>query len=132
MKGVILLEYSLNNQAMCSMFPVPCDVADKSIKLAKEHQLKVLLLFLRNMQNETFVSDCAKMLSISENDVLDCLDYWCAQGILQKAGQPAKAKTEKPIKIEKKVSVIEKPSKEELNHIKNMLEHSGYKVTIQS
>ena len=27
---------------------------------------------------------------------------------------------------------FEKPSKEELNHIKNMLEHSGYKVTIQS
>ena len=42
------MSYSVNPSAFKSIFAVPTDIVDKHIRLANEHQLKVLLWILRN------------------------------------------------------------------------------------
>ena len=69
-----------------SIFPVPCSIADRHIKLCTEKQLKVLLLALREGKSPVDLSAIARRLCIGQEEAADCLDYWRAAGVFTQAG----------------------------------------------
>lgn len=73
-----------------SIFPVPCAIADRHLKLCTGRQLKVLLLALREGVSPVDLSSIAKRLSITREEAADCLDYWQAAGVFAVgSGAPA-------------------------------------------
>ncbi|MBO4693119.1 MAG: DnaD domain protein [Clostridia bacterium] len=78
------MEFSLDFKSMSSSFPIPCDVADKYIKLASGEQLKVLLLVMRDLSNKISAKDIAEKIGISEISAEDALLFWVRCGILKK------------------------------------------------
>lgn len=69
-----------------SIFPVPCAIADRHLKLCTERQLKALLLALREGKSPVDLSAIARRLCISEEEAADCLDYWKNAGVFSPAG----------------------------------------------
>ncbi len=59
-----------------SIFPVPCAVADRHLKLCSEKQLKVLLLALRDGGRPVDLEAIAQRLGLTAEVAADCLDYW--------------------------------------------------------
>lgn len=81
-----------------SIFPVPCSIADRHIKLCTEKQLKALLLALREGKSPVDLSAIARRLCISEEEAADCLDYWRAAGVFTQAGNaPAPSLSSAPV-----------------------------------
>lgn len=103
------MEYSVNPAVFSSVFTVPCDVADKHLKLASDTQLRVLLFVMRNISNGTDPQIIAKELGAPQSEVEDALLYWSQCNILNGAEPP---KAEK----EAKVATIETamPSREDV------------------
>jgi len=75
------------------IFNVPCDLADKYLKMASEYQLKALLLILRNGGNAD-TAMLSKALGIPSSDVDELLEFWIEEGILS-SGSEIAVKTEK-------------------------------------
>ncbi len=71
-----------------SIFPVPCAVADRHLKLCTGTQLKVLLLALREGKSPVDLEGAAKRLGITPAEASDCLDYWREAGIFAPGGSP--------------------------------------------
>ena len=69
-----------------SIFPVPCAIADRELKLCTEHQLKVLLLALRQGKSPVDLSAIAGRLGLSVEKAADCLDYWRERGVFSAGG----------------------------------------------
>lgn len=88
------MEFSINIKSISSSFPVPCDIADKYIKLASGEQLKVLLLAMRDISEKIDSARIAQKLKISEDEVQEALLFWVQCGILIRSETPA----EKPVK----------------------------------
>lgn len=82
------MEYSVNPSVFSSVFTVPCDVADKHLKLASYSQLRVLLYVMRNISSGIVPEVIAKELSLPQSEVEDALLYWAQSGILNST-QPA-------------------------------------------
>lgn len=80
------MSYSVNPTAFKSIFAVPADIVDKHIKLANEHQLKVLLWILRNSPDNPDIDAMCAALKINPDDALDYLQYWIVTGILLEDG----------------------------------------------
>ena len=78
------MEFSLNFKTIPSSFPLPCDVADKYIKLASGKQLKVLILVMRDLSDKIDPQSIADKLSISKTDAEDALLFWVRCGILER------------------------------------------------
>lgn len=108
------MKYSLNTNAMTAPFFVPSSVADKHIKLATATQLKVLLVFLKNVTLGTSPEDIAEFLRLPLTEVCDALDFWVDREILCSAGKEVLPVSEKeePAKVVRPTVI--KPSREEI------------------
>ena len=69
------MSYSVNPSAFKSIFAVPAEIVDKHIRLATEHQLKVLLWILRHSPDNPDINKLCSDLKIDKNDVYDYLQY---------------------------------------------------------
>lgn len=79
-----------------NIFPVPCAIADRHLKLCTEKQLKVLLLALREGKSPVDLSAIAKRLCIGEEEAADCLDYWRAAGVFTAREDSPSGEEDKP------------------------------------
>ncbi len=77
------MEYSINPSIFKSIFAVPTDIVDKHIRLANEHQLKVLLWILRNSPDNPDLDEMCKALKMNKSDATDYLQYWVLTGVLE-------------------------------------------------
>ncbi len=82
MNGESKMSYSVNPTAFKSIFAVPTDIVDKHIRLANEHQLKVLLWILRNSPDNPDLERMCSDLRMNINDAKDYLQYWEVTGML--------------------------------------------------
>lgn len=98
------MSYSVNPSAFKSIFAVPTDIVDKHIRLANEHQLKVLLWILRNSPDSPDINAMCTDLKIAHDDALDYLQYWVLTGVLGSGenipAPKAEKKEEKPAAVE--------------------------------
>lgn len=78
------MEFLLNFKSMSSSFPIPCDVADKYIKLASGEQIKVLLLVMRDLSSIISADTIAEKLGIGKTEAEDALLFWARLGILER------------------------------------------------
>ncbi len=62
---------------------VPTDIIDKHLKLAPAASFKVLLFILRNPEGTADARQISMCTGLSEGDVLDCLDFWESNGIIE-------------------------------------------------
>ena len=76
------MKFSVNIKSISSSFPLPCDIADKYIKLASGAQLKALILVMRDLSNEFDAENIAEKLNISLSDAEDALLFWVRCGVL--------------------------------------------------
>ena len=79
------MSYSVNPSLFKSIFAVPTDIVDKHIRLANEHQLKVLLWILRNSPDNPDLEKMCAALKINISDACDYLQYWVLTGVLSDA-----------------------------------------------
>lgn len=80
------------------IFNVPCELADKYLKMASEYQLKALLLILRNGGSAS-TAQIAKALGHTSSDIDELLEFWVEEGIISadgKAVTPEKPKEKAP------------------------------------
>ena len=111
------MSYSVNPSGFKSIFAVPTDIVDKHIRLANEHQLKVLLWILRNSPDSPDLDEMCKALKMNIGDAQDYLQYWVLTGVLLHGGEAppvisTKAETKaeaKPVKIEVKDNIKSVP-----------------------
>lgn len=82
------MSYSVNPSAFKSIFAVPAEIVDKHIRLANEHQLKVLLWILRNSPDNPDIDKMCTALKINKIDVYDYLQYWVLTGVLKNNNEP--------------------------------------------
>ena len=114
------MSYSVNPAAFKSIFAVPADIVDKHIKLANEHQLKVLLWILRNSPDNPDINAMCKALRINYEDALDYLQYWILTGVLLEDGSlpemqiTASAKTKNEVRSSAPVIETSKPETDPL------------------
>ena len=76
------MQYSINPNCFKSTFAVPTALVDQHIRLANEHQLKVLLWILRNDPVQPDVDAMCRALKILPEDAQDYLQYWVLTGVL--------------------------------------------------
>ena len=88
------MSYTINPAAFSAVFTVPCDVADKHLKLATASQLKVLIYVMRNLSCGINAENCAEALSLPLSEVEDALLFWSQCNLL--IGEAPKV--EEPIK----------------------------------
>ena len=105
------MNYSLNPNELSSFFALPSSVVEKHIKLASEYQIKALLIFVKNQSDEDVKSTISKKLSLSENEVEECLDYWVQRGVL--VSDKKKKKKEKVTNTVVETVSTAKPTREE-------------------
>lgn len=109
------MNYILNGQAMTTPFVVPASVVDSSLFLASHTQLKVLLVFLKNMSSGISSEAIAEFLSIPVSEAEDSLEFWAQAGILIPLGAPAATVPEKKESPAVKVKpTVVKPTREEI------------------
>lgn len=89
------MSYMVNPSAFSAVFTLPCEVADKYLKLATHNQLKVLLHIMRNLSSGIDANMCADALSLPLSEVEDALIFWTQNGILKDdtASAPEKVAT---------------------------------------
>ncbi len=108
------MSYSVNLSAFKSIFAVPTEIVDKHIRLANEHQLKVLLWILRTSPDNPDISKMCEALKIDINDAYDYLQYWILTGVLKSEGEStvtstADNETDEKIVLPEKKAVTAKP-----------------------
>ena len=81
------MSYSVNPSAFRSIFAVPAEIVDKHIRLANEHQLKVLLWILRNSPDNPDINAMCTALKINKDDAADYLQYWVLTGVILEEGK---------------------------------------------
>ncbi|MBR4765754.1 MAG: DnaD domain protein [Clostridia bacterium] len=86
--------FRINQNEMDSSFRVPSSIVDRHIRLANEHQLKVLLWIMRNSPDNPDIDEMCKALKMKADDAYDYLQYWVLTGVLLCDDSPAPAKKE--------------------------------------
>lgn len=112
------MSYSINPSVFKSIFAVPTELVDKHIRLANEHQLKVLLWILRNDPDNPDIEKMCAALKIDPSDAEDYLQYWILTGVINTDGETAEAAVSPVIKESKaeetaaptKIKVAESPA----------------------
>ena len=108
------MSYSVNPSAFKSIFAVPADLVDKHIRLANEHQLKVLLWILRNSPDNPDINAMCTALKINKDDAADYLQYWVLTGMLTVNGNaPAMTSVPASAPVETKKQ-LESPKEEHI------------------
>ena len=128
------MSYSVNPSAFKSIFAVPADLVDKHIRLANEHQLKVLLWILRNSPDNPDIDAMCAALKIDKDDASDYLQYWVLTGMLTIDGKepeitttysaPAETPKAPEVKAEEKPEIDIIPSKPSSAEIATRLEEA--------
>lgn len=109
------MSYSVNPSVFKSIFAVPTDIVDKHIRLANEHQLKVLLWILRSSPDNPDIDKMCSALKINKNDAHDYLQYWVLTGVLSDEQSKNEEKATSEIQTEeKKESSVYNRSKTEV------------------
>lgn len=85
------MKYKINPDELDTSFRVPTSIVDNHIRLANEHQLKVLLWILRNSPNNPDVEQMCADLKIKPDDASDYLQYWVLTGVITASGEKAQA-----------------------------------------
>ncbi len=112
------MSYILNSTAMASPVFVPASVVDSNLKLASHTQLKVLLVFLRNMTSgNNSEENISSFLNLPLSEVNDALEFWAQAGILVSTANPQKPETNKTSKPKTVKSVSVKPTREEVAEV---------------
>ncbi len=110
------MSYILNSAALTSPIFVPSAVVDQNLKLASHTQLKVILVFLRNVSGENSAESIANFLNLPLSEVEDALEFWAQSGVLISLNEGGiiapKAPESKKVKAVKAVTV--KPTREEV------------------
>lgn len=109
------MKYTLNASAMTAPFFVPSSVADKHIKLASETQLKVLLVFLKNLSLGTSPEQIAEFLRLPLSEVLDALNFWVEREIILTDRKEPVFAPQEQAKAAAVRSVAIKPSRDEIS-----------------
>lgn len=86
------MQYTVNPSAFGAVFTMPCDVADKHLRLATALQIKVLIFVMRNLASGIDESACAVALGVPQSEVADALLFWSQCGLL--IGEAPKEKEE--------------------------------------
>ena len=129
------MSYSINPTSYKSIFPVPADLVDKHIRLANEHQLKVLLWILRNNPDNPDIDKMCAALKINKDDAYDYLQYWILTGVIISDNEPPQnlpvTVSEEPIKTNPQTLVHDlkstepvKPSKPSSSEIISRIDES--------
>ncbi len=105
------MNYSLNPNELGAFFALPSSVVEKHIKLASEYQIKALLIFVKNQADKDVCGIIAKKLSLSEQEVKECLDYWVQRGVL--VSDDSAVSAEKAVKAVVDSVSTSKPTREE-------------------
>ena len=110
------MSYILNSAALTSPIFVPSAVVDQNLKLASHTQLKVILVFLRNVSGENSAESIANFLNLPLSEVEDALEFWAQSGVLISLNEGGiiapKAPESKKVKAVKAVTV--KPTREDV------------------
>lgn len=113
------MSYSINPESFKSIFAVPTDIVDKHIRLANEHQLKVLLWILRNSPDKPDMDKMCKALKMNKDDALDYMQYWVLTGVVKENaedvtdnGTPAYTPAAEPVRTV--IRIPENQSEDEL------------------
>lgn len=106
------MSYSVNPSCFKSIFAVPTDIVDKHIRLANEHQLKVLLWILRNSPDNPNIEEMCTALKINMSDALDYLQYWVLTGVLSGENNITEHITVNPVEPPKKSEPLFEPKKD--------------------
>lgn len=103
--------YKINPKEMDTSFRVPSSLVDKHIRLANEHQLKVLLWIMRNSPDCPDIDAMCKALKIKADDAYDYLQYWVLTGVLLCDDSPASEKQESKTanQVQSKQEIQSKP-----------------------
>ena len=107
------MSYSVNPTAFKSIFAVPADIVDKHIKLANEHQLKVLLWILRNSPDNPDIDAMCKALRINKEDATDYLQYWILTGVLLEDGRISEMHSVPNVTVKEEPKATPKPEVKE-------------------
>ena len=98
--------FRINQNEMDSSFRIPSSIVDKHIRLANEHQLKVLLWIMRNSPDNPDIDEMCKALKMKADDAYDYLQYWVLTGVLLCDDSPAPAAAEKKPPAASRASVV--------------------------
>ena len=112
------MKYSVNPSVFKSIFAVPSDIVDKHIRLANEHQLKVLLWILRTSPDNPDIDSMCKALKINKNDAADYLQYWILTGVIN-CDDSDKATSVEQLGTDEKINISDSKSVAEI-HNKNI------------
>lgn len=87
-----------------SVFAVPSCLVDEHLKLASPNQVKVILFLLRNSEKSYTFKEIGEALSVHEDDVKDCVNFWIDRGFLRESDGELSAgdSSDKPIESVKK------------------------------
>ncbi len=97
------MAYRLSVHAGGAFF-VPAKAAE-DLRFSGAAQLRVLLCFFRRGSAAEDLSPIAGELNLSEEDVLDALNYWVEKGVLEKDGAPCREAASLPRSAEPSVPV---------------------------
>lgn len=111
------MKYILNSGAMTLPFFVPSSVVDSNLKLASHAQLKVLLVFLRNVSTGNSGESIADFLGLPLSEVYDALEFWAQAGVLSAVGQPDEEPKKDDVKPTPVKSTVVKPTREEIAQV---------------
>ena len=111
------MSYILNSAAMASPVFVPSSVIDQNLKLATHTQLKVLLVFLRNIASGNSVQSIADLLKLPLSEVEDALEFWAQAGVLVSLNETAIVINETVEKVKAVKPVTLKPTREEVANV---------------
>ncbi len=81
------MEFQISPSAWNGVFAFPNAVIDRHIKLAGSAQLKVLLWIFRHNGEDFCTDDIAQALGMASADVVDAMQYWVENGLLNKEGK---------------------------------------------
>lgn len=110
------MSYSVNPSVFKSIFAVPTDIVDQHIRLANEHQLKVLLWILRNSPDNPDLGEMCKSLKMDISDAQDYLQYWVLTGVLSGENNSPTVQIENVAhKTEGKEEIVNRNSNETYN-----------------
>lgn len=103
------MEYFINPAVYSQTFPMPTDLADKYLKLAKGEHIKVLIYIMRNVANLPDVDKISAETDVSVYDVKEALLFWADAGILIPKESPKQTKEQKTT-----VKKVLKPQREDV------------------
>ncbi len=98
------MKYSVNPSVFSAVFTMPCEVADKYLKIATPLQLKVLIHIMRNLSNGIEPRSTAEALSQPLSEIEDALFFWQECGVLN--GEKLQEAPEKTV-----VVTVEQPTR---------------------